>query len=707
MLLTIPSTNQSLAEYWQAGVDNMLADHPEEAQAAILLPFLSIDSVLTEELMQASLLEFLTGSATAQESLGASNNAQKILRLGQAIFPEDINNLLRLVRVSLGTAAVETQALALLPQILRTTNQHIDQSLMQAVLLQTLKHSSRELLSLFPENFLPDLVTAFLEKSQDKKQSIQVLFQGSFHLSHQHCQDLRTQVLEVCLQFCDTTQRFPLLNQASIAAAMDHQYAKSIELAELCCVESQGLNQEHQLIANYQLLHSLMEAGDWQKIPGVAAQHFINTQALINVHPDHLEQPGIAITSAYYLSYLYDHPQQLQEIRSHLGRLCTTTIQSKIALPALPAARQHKRLRLGYIGSTLSSHSVGWLSRWILKYHDRHNLQIFIYNIGREVPDPFNQKYFCSEQDTCYYFGTNTTEIVQRIRQDQIDILVDLDSLTFSATCEVMACRAAPIQITWLGWDTSGCPEIDYFIADPHVLPADAEDYYATKIWRLPQTYIAIDGFEVGIPSRRRAELAIPKEAIVYLCGQKSYKHHPDILRLQMQILQEVPHSYLLVKLRGDRTSLINSFQACAQNAGISPDRLRFLDSDADEYVHRANLSIADVVLDTFPYNGATTTLETIWAGVPIVTKVGQSFMARNSYAFLQNVGIDEGIAHSDPEYVAWGVQFGLNLTLRQQVSGKMLQSRKTSPLWNTRAFTLAMENAYQQMWQIHQQQTV
>ncbi len=116
--------------------------------------------------------------------------------------------------------------------------------------------------------------------------------------------------------------------------------------------------------------------------------------------------------------------------------------------------------------------------------------------------------------------------------------------------------------------------------------------------------------------------------------------------------------------------------------------------------MHRANLEIADVVLDTYPYNGATTTLETLWMGIPLVTKVGQQFAARNSYTFMMNVGVTEGIAWTDEEYVDWGVRLGRDPALRQQISWKLRQSRQTSPLWNGQQFTREMEKAFRQMWQ-------
>ncbi|MBR8827887.1 MAG: hypothetical protein DSM107014_08295 [Gomphosphaeria aponina SAG 52.96 = DSM 107014] len=188
-------------------------------------------------------------------------------------------------------------------------------------------------------------------------------------------------------------------------------------------------------------------------------------------------------------------------------------------------------------------------------------------------------------------------------------------------------------------------------------------------------------------------------DAVVYLSAQAGLKRHPDHVRLQLQIIKAVPNSYLLIKGLANEAVMEEFFTHLAEAEGVSPARLRFLPRDATEAVHRANLSIADVVLDTYPYNGATTTLEVLWLGIPLVTRVGEQFAARNSYAFMMNVGLTEGIAWTDSEYVAWGIKLGLDAALREKIAWKLRAARRTSPLWNGREFTREMEKAYQQMW--------
>ena len=143
-------------------------------------------------------------------------------------------------------------------------------------------------------------------------------------------------------------------------------------------------------------------------------------------------------------------------------------------------------------------------------------------------------------------------------------------------------------------------------------------------------------------------------------------------------------------------------FLEIAREENVSGDRLRFLQNVPSEAVHRANLMLADVVLDTYPYNGATTTLETLWQCIPIVTQVGEQFAARNSYTMLVNAGIEEGIARSREEYIAWGIRFGIEEELRREVCQKLKRARNTALLWDGKQFTRDLEDAYTQMWRIY-----
>lgn len=485
-----------------------------------------------------------------------------------------------------------------------------------------------------------------------------------------------------------------------------------LKLAEkLLEVATSGKNQA---IAYHLMIKILLESGgNWEK----ARQLYQEYQKLLEA----IAKKDVAIESSFTLelmatlgfqAYFCDCPQQMHQFNNEFARFYYEKVRayfpdlslerkSKLNIPE----NRDKNLKIGYLSSGFNRHSVGWLVRWIFKYHNREKYQIFAYNLGSKNDD---LKYFFediqqSPSNFIDVFNWGAREIAELIARDEIDILVDLDSITHRLTSQVLALQPAPIQITWLGCDASGLPAIDYFIADPYVLPETASDYYAQKIWRLPKVYVAVDGFEVGIPTIRRDSLGIPNDAVVYFSSQTGYKRNPENARLQLRIIKQVKNSYFLIKNLGDEASTRRFFEQLAAEEDVDSSRLRFLPQVSLEEIHRANLGIADVVLDTYPYNGATNTLETLWMGIPLVTRVGEQFAARNSYTMMVNAGITEGIAWSDEAYVEWGIKLGQNSRLRQEISWKLLQGRQTEPLWNTKQFTREMENAYEQMWQAKQ----
>jgi predicted O-linked N-acetylglucosamine transferase (SPINDLY family) len=690
----------------QTVLENILADDWESAQAALLMTLLDCESEEQERLAHDRWMDSLYAHAEEQVDQGFLANAHKVLNFAYSIAPDDLNILLRLIEVEFQTDQFSFSLLLEREFLLLLTDAEapvIDQERMYRVVQQLLHYFDAVQSKLLPEEFIPELAIAFIDKSQNKYRAMSILIGEAFLLGEQRqLKNMRAAILEICLDQCEPTWHwyFEVLVQTVSAMALAGQYNGAIALAERCCQESLERSEEDRVFASDQLLSALMEAGRWQEIPEVATRHYAHLDTLI-ANNSGICNCGPMIASSYFLNYVDDEPRKLHSIRNAIGQLCSATVRKKFgAIISEHSPKTDKKvIRIGYIASTLRKHSVGWLSRWLFAHHNREDFQVFLYNVSHNSEDKFYQQYFAAKADGYYSFGTDVAQIVQQIQRDEIDILVDMDSLALSTTYEVMCCKPAPVQVTWLGWDSSGCPEIDYFIADPYVVPENGQEYYHSKIWRLPETYLAVDGFEMGLPTRRKEDYGIPQNGVIYLCGQKSYKHNPDILKLQMRIIKEVPNSYLLVKMLGDRDSLVSIYQEIASQVGISMDRLRFLERDSDEVTHRANLAIADVVLDTFPYNGATTTLETLWAGIPMVTKVGQAFVARNSYAFMTNVGVSEGIAHSDEEYVDWGIKLGCDSMLRQKVSGRLLQSRKSSPLWNTARFAIEMENAYRQMW--------
>ena len=463
------------------------------------------------------------------------------------------------------------------------------------------------------------------------------------------------------------------------------------------------------------LLSVFLNENDWQIVEQIS-------QKLNLVLEDILIQEKIVINTFLFgrfwalpcpLLYLIDDPLKIRQYFNRNSQLFQEDIQQKQSdslvvidksvqlSPPLSEPLQ----RIGYIAHTLRKHSVGWLCRWLFKYHNPQDFQIYVYLIGQEA-DELTEQWIYPNVYRYYHFYREVAEIVTQIRRDKIQVLVDLDVLTHNLTAQVLARKPAPVQVSWLGSDASGLPAIDYFMVDPYVVAQNAQSYYHETLWYLPQTYLAVDGFEVGTPTLSRHNLRFGEQTVIFISVQNKIKSNPRILRLQLQIIQAVSHSIFWIKGGGDNALIREMVEQLAEEIGVDRERVVFLPKDADEMIHRANLGLADVVLDTYPYNGATTTLETLWLGVPLVTRVGEQFAARNSYSFLKQVGIEEGIAWTDEEYVAWGIRFGQDRSLRQQIRERLWGGRQHSPLWQGEQFTREMEKAYGEMWQVHVQGT-
>lgn len=525
-----------------------------------------------------------------------------------------------------------------------------------------------------------------------------------------HRQDMAIAILEASVGL-DLENEIVLLIELARFYSLNLRHLECIEIGKKCLGLAEDL--PNQIFATYFVMYSLLQDGSrWQEVFAWADRQIKLVRSLIQQNPTNLNfsEACRLFFATSCLSYIDDDPAKSRILQNELFEICQNNLQ-KIYPHLLDHSSENKKkanikdkkLKIGYLSHCFRKHSVGWLSRWIFKHHDRDKFEIHVYSLlGNPNYSDGVAEFVASHCDKFYKLGHDVAEIVKQIKEDQIDILIDLDSITIDVSCQVMALKPAPIQVTWLGFDASGLPAIDYFIADPYVLPENAQEYYSEKIWRLPNTYIAIDSFEVLFPTIHRSQYNIPKDAIVYLSSQSGSKRHPETIKLQLRIIKSVPNSYLLIKGASDQEGIKNLFAEITESEGVNCDRLIFLPQVTTEAEHRANLDIADVILDTYPYNGATTTMEALWMCIPIVTKVGEQFAARNSYTMMINAGVTEGISWSDQEYIDWGIRLGTDEALRKQVFWKLKESRKTSPLWNAEKFTRDMEFAYEQMWELY-----
>jgi predicted O-linked N-acetylglucosamine transferase (SPINDLY family) len=696
----------TISYYWHLGLLLLLQGQEAEAQMTWMLPMTEGDEeqlpIWTNELFQ-----FLQIEAERREILAEYSLAWLIRQHIREINPTYINNLLQILLLSIKLENFEQIDDLNDWGLIENLKSKKDIKINTELLIQVLK----EFLNTIP--FHPinlNLIEASLPYFSDTHQCFSLLLPAAMQIGHGLRQPLlAASLLELHLQL--EPDNVEILRHLATFHQDARNYSQGIETARLCYSLSEGLADK--IFALHLLLRGLMSAGGyWQEICTTCQELENVFQQFIKAERIPLEEGRILrlLTPSFAIPHIKDTPAEFRAIHNQVAEIFQNYIQPFSQSQGKNYVRKiinnqslihhPKKLKIGYISYALRNHSVGWLARWLFQHHNRDKFDIHTYFINYTLVNDHLQEWYLSQADNAHKLGINSLEIADQIYQDEIDILVELDSITLDITSEVMALKPAPIQVTWLGWDASGIPAIDYFIADPYVLPDDAQNYYTEKIWRLPQTYIAVDGFEVGVPTLRRDDLDIPMDAVVYLSAQRGYKRHPETTRWQMQIIKQVPNSYFLIKGLAEEETIKRFFYQIAEEEGVDCSRLRFLPIVYLESVHRANLGIADIVLDTFPYNGATTTLETLWMGIPLVTRVGEQFAARNSYAMMMNAGITEGIAWTDEEYIEWGVRLGKDEALRQQVALKLKASRQTAPLWNGKQFTREMEKAYEQMWQ-------
>ena len=691
------------SHYWYLGLASLLKGEEIEAQATWLWGMAGGDG---EEIYKwtLELVDVLEAEAERQRLKVGDNGLAWVIRQHiRKISPDNCNNLLHLIGLSTLSKTYTPEILAeigifellnsqveldinlyLLIQVLINLADIIPYDLSFYKLIKAVSHRVKEKAVFI--NSLVILIYKIVYSGKDYKLGIK-LTEWALQLNPDHAE------LTYCLStFYQDTK----------------QYTKGIEIAQLYYSKMKSLGTK--VCASLLLLQGLRSAGGhWNKFCYTLENHKSLISELILEQPTSLES-SVAMrlfSSTFFFPYFQDKPRENMRLRQEVARISQLNIE-KYAAKQVEKCHQwqcrisstSKRLKIGYVSHCLKTHSVGWLARWLFMNHDREKFELYAYMIGASISHNELQEWYISKVDQARKFALDSLKIAEKIAEDEIDILVDLDSLTLTNTCEIMALKPAPVQVTWLGWDASGLSTIDYYIADPYVLPEDAEEYYAEKIWRLPQSYIAVDGFEIGVPTLKREHLDIPEDAVIYFTAQRGYKYHQHTAQLQIEIIKQVPNSYFLVKGLADQEALKDFYAEITEAKCVDSDRIKFLPLAPSEQIHRANLGIADVVLDTYPYNGATTTLETLWMCIPMVTRVGQQFAARNSYTMMMNAGITEGIAWSDEEYVEWGIRLGKDEKLRQEISWKLRKSRQTAPLWNAKKFTLEMEKAYEEMWQ-------
>jgi predicted O-linked N-acetylglucosamine transferase (SPINDLY family) len=362
----------------------------------------------------------------------------------------------------------------------------------------------------------------------------------------------------------------------------------------------------------------------------------------------------------------------------------------------------HERIRVAYLSADFREHATSHLAAGLFERHDRTRFEITALSFGEDDGSATRRRVVAAFERFVDVRHSSDQEIAELMRRLEIDIAVDLMGFTKDHRLGVLARRAAPIQVSYLGYPgTMGTSLLDYIIADSTVIPEEHDACYAERIVRLPGSYQVNDDtrpIAAATPSRR--DCGLPDGAFVFCCFNHTQKLNPDVFDIWMRVLRAIDNSVLWL-LEGSATSSANLCRA-AEQRGVSAQQLIFASKTVlPEHLTRQRL--ADLFLDTLPYNAHTTASDALWAGLPVLTQIGATFAGRVAASLLRTVGLPELITTTADDYERRAVELANNREMLATIRGKLAASRATTPLFDTALFARRIEAAYAAMHQRHQ----
>lgn len=428
------------------------------------------------------------------------------------------------------------------------------------------------------------------------------------------------------------------------------------------------------------------------KLPQAAA----HWRALLSLRPDYAEGRGqyylclrqlcewrerIEIDSTLspqILLTLSDDPE-LQRIAAQ--RYVARYFSSIKPLPPTPP-RKHERLRVAYLSSDFHEHATSRLMAELFSLHARSQFEIFIYSYGVEDGSDIRARLKREVEHFVDLSASTPLECAKKIREDEIDILIDLKGHTHGGRLDILAYRAAPVQMHWLGFPaTTGAQFIQYFVGDPTTIPVAAEEHFTEKVLRLPHTYQINDRQKKIGGAKSKSAYGLPEEAFVLASFNQAYKITPEIFDIWCGLLRELPEAILWLYESNPYAS--DNLRREAQTRGVDPSRL-FFAPPAPQEEHLARYHTVDLALDTFPVGGHTTTSDALWAGTPVVTMAGQSFVSRVAASLLRAAEMPLLVTSSPEEYERRVLDLVRNKAALESIRNQLKTKRDALPLFDT-----------------------
>jgi predicted O-linked N-acetylglucosamine transferase (SPINDLY family) len=415
--------------------------------------------------------------------------------------------------------------------------------------------------------------------------------------------------------------------------------------------------------------------------------------------PVYAEVAGVArasmlkSTSALAMLSVSDDPQDQLHAAQQF-------VENKLAknLPQLTDGRSygHTKLRIAYCSSDFCLHPVSLLTVELFELHDREAFDVYGFCWSPEDGSAMRQRV---KQGMDYFFSIHQMsdeEAARLIRSHEIDILVDLQGQTSGARANILGYRPAPIQITYLGLPaTTGLPSIDYVIADEFLIPRSEAQFYTEKPLYMPDVYQVSDRQRVVGPCPTRASCGLPEHGFVFCSFNNSYKYTPEIFEIWLSLLRRVPGSVLW--LLADNPWAEKNLRHFAETRGFSSDRLVFATRVSPEN-YLARYLIANLFLDTFPFNAGTTANDCLWMGCPLITLTGRSFGARMAGSLLTAAGLSELITYNLAEYEAKAFALAKDPAQCGRLREQLGLVREHGVLFDTPRFVRELETRFQRL---------
>jgi predicted O-linked N-acetylglucosamine transferase (SPINDLY family) len=397
----------------------------------------------------------------------------------------------------------------------------------------------------------------------------------------------------------------------------------------------------------------------------------------------------LACASPIAMLGLSDDPAQQLEAGRHFVR---TKVETHPRLVPFRHDYGHERIKIGYLSSNLNMHAVSLLTVELFETHDRSLFEIHAFCWSPEDATPFRQRVRAAFDFIHPISGLSDEEVAALIKSKEIDIIVDLQGLTSGARPNIVARGPAPIQIAYLGFPgPSALPYIDYVVADPFIMPPELCEHFTEKPLYLPSLFQVSDQKRVIAPIPPRDHFGLNDRDFVFCAFNNNHKFTPEIFESWMRILRATPHGvlWLLEDNRWSKTNLL----AAAQAHGIAPERLHFTGRIApSDYL--ARFAVADLFLDTTPYNAGTTANDALWAGLPLLTLAGKTYASRMAGSLLKSINLDTLITFDRAEYETTAIRLAHNPNEIKILRQKLRETKDDQSLFSTERFTREFEAA-------------